>query len=87
MFHFEMLIWFIHAVAERQQKFELEETANQASAHFLRAEQMSSAVPFTWVFIKPPWAAGHNSVNIKSCVFQNFKVWCGETNSKVILPC
>ena len=82
-----MLICHVLAVSEEQKKFTLQEKARQASEHFCQAEQVTSAVPFTWLFIKPPWAAAPNALSCKSFVFEDIKERAEGAHPKVIFQC
>ena len=72
-------------VPDEQKKFTLQEKAKQASEHFCQAEQVTSAAPFTWLFIKPPWAAAPNVVSCKSFVFEDIKERAEGAHPKVLL--
>ena len=82
-----MLICHVPAVSEEQKKFTLQEKARQASEHFCQAEQVTSAVPFTWLFIKPPWAAAPNALSCKSFVFEDIEERAEGAHPKVIFQC
>lgn len=57
-----------------------------AAEMFCRAEnELSCRPPFTWMFIRPPWAAG--GACCKECVFSNMKIFAKQKKSPKVDIC
>ncbi|KAK7113372.1 hypothetical protein V1264_012671 [Littorina saxatilis] len=58
-------------LSEAEKGISIEEKARQATDHFYQAERQTTADPFTWIFIRPPWAS--NGLSCKAYVFEAMK--------------
>nr|KAG5713603.1 hypothetical protein BaRGS_024651 [Batillaria attramentaria] len=65
---------------------DIAESGRQAAHYFCQAEEQSpNVLPFTWLFIRPPWSV--SGACCKACVFEAMKQQCSQTQNRNVAIC